>query len=119
MITKAGSCVRSRAKPTTSTMHCSGYGPKGSGSTSSATWSKADASHAARGVMTDEDDPQRVLAEAGAALIDAVPPAVTAWVERCVEGIVDAWAATPGSNVSAADRATVLANARLAREQAA
>lgn len=67
-----------------------------------------------------------MLAAAGRALAEAVPPAVAAWVPRAVAGALDAWAAagwpgspSPGRPPPGFDRSAVLAQAEAAGRSAA
>jgi hypothetical protein len=68
-------------------------------------------------VGDDRPDPERVLAEQGAALGALIEEAVAGWVVREVDMILDAWAAT--SSGSGLDRAAWLAAAQDAGRRAA
>jgi hypothetical protein len=73
------------------------------------------AGHDSAGPDPAGTDPGRLLAELGAALCAQIVALVPGWVEREIERIVDAWAAT-GADV---DRAVVGAEARQAGGRAA
>jgi hypothetical protein len=53
--------------------------------------------------VAEEEDPDAVLAAAGAALADALETAVPGWVERCVRDLLVAYAGT--ADPAAVDRA--------------